>query len=180
MGVKNCLNQQFPKRVSHTNHYMKETMKTGAEHKHPNQPFPPTDRQTAGSNPAALPQVKLSSTRGLKINFFCREAQVTRCTRQGDVRTSPASTPCAEKTRTRGKSVPELSWLPKMENSVTSYVNKGWSWDPVIHMHEHQTMGKEREGQFHTVRRLSHNLSALDTWWLWGGVPLPASGGVAP
>lgn len=102
---------------------------------------------------------------------------MTWCTRQGDVRTSPASTPCAEKTRTCGKSVPELSWLPKMENSITSYVNKGWSWDPVIHMHEHQTMGKEREGQFHTVRRLSHNLSALDTWWLWGGcLCLPVRG----
>lgn len=138
-------------------------MLNASTHTKPSQP-----RQTAGSNPAALPQVRLSSTWGLKINFFCREAQVTQCTRQGDVRMSPASTPCAEKTRTRGKSVPKLSWLPKMENSVTSYVNKGWSWDPVIHMHERQTMGKEREGQFHTVRGLSHHLSALDTWWLWG------------
>lgn len=139
-------------------------MLNASTHTKPSQP-----RQTAGSNPAALPQVRLSSTRGLKINFSCREAQVPRCTRQGDVRMSPASTPCAEKTRTRGQSVPELSWLPKMENSVTSYVNRGWSWDPVIHMHERRTMGKEREGQFHTVRGLSHNLSALDTWWLGGG-----------
>lgn len=96
-------------------------METSAECRHPNGASPPADAN-GWQRPAALPPGKPSSTRDSRPTSF---AGKHKCR----VAVSSLDPTCVDAVQTQPGPghmvrVPELSWIPKMENRVTSYVDK--------------------------------------------------------